>query len=77
MKSEARVLQDRIEFRALRWCRIDAQERIGGEQHEGEEAQRDEGLDREHARLKPRGQIVAEGRHGCAVDGEDGDPEQQ
>ena len=47
MENHADILQQRIEVRALGGRREEAQERVGGEQHEEEEAHADEA---EHAR---------------------------
>ena len=77
MEGEAGVLEDRVELGPVGRRRVEAGEGVGGEQHEGEEAEGDGGLDGQRPRLEPGRQIVAEGGHGRAVDGEDGDPEQE
>ncbi|KAG1534213.1 hypothetical protein G6F50_015619 [Rhizopus delemar] len=41
MDDQPRVLQQRIEVAAFQWHRIQAQERVGGEDQEGEEADAD------------------------------------
>ncbi len=77
MRGERRVLQDRIEALAVERCRIDALERVGGEQHEGEKAQADEALHRQHPRPERRRQVVAEQRHAGAVERQDPDPKDE
>ena len=60
MKSETRVLQDRVEIAALEWRLRNADERIGRGQNEQMKRRRDPALDGERVGLERRGQIVAE-----------------
>ena len=77
MESEARVLQERIQARAVQRRRPDARERVGSEQREGEEARTDHRLDREHAHLKRLAQAAAEYGDHRAEQRQDQNPEQQ
>ena len=66
MEDHARVLQQRIEVRALGGRREEAQERVGGEQHEEEEAHADEAEHARHAGDHLGGQAAgAEGDRGA------------
>ncbi len=76
MEGEAGVLQQRVQVVAVQRRREDALEGIGGEEGKGQEADRDHGLDRQHPRLEPRGQVAAEGRHRAAEQRQDQDPQQ-
>jgi hypothetical protein len=75
MEGEARVLQQRIEIVAVDRRRDDPQEWVRCHDDEGEKAERDHGLDREHARLQAGRKIAAEGRDQCAKQGQDQDPQ--
>ncbi len=75
MEGERGVLQDRIEAVAVGGRRIDAQERIGGEQNEEAERHRDRGLHGEHVGFQRRRQVAPEGGDGGAEQGEDQHPQ--
>ena len=75
MNGETDVLQHRVEVLPFRRRRIEPQERIRGEDDEGEEGHGDQALNAEHARLQSRRQAVPEKRHKSAEDREDEGPE--
>ena len=62
MERQARVLQHRVQAAAVRRRREGAQERVGGEQDEQQEADADHALHRQHPRPQRRRQVV--GEHG-------------
>ena len=76
MDGEADILQHRVEVPALGRRRIEPQERVRGEDDEGEERGGDQALHGEHAGLQSRRQTIAEQRHERAEDREDERPEQ-
>ena len=76
MNREARILQDRVEIAALERRVGDAQERVGGQQDEEKEGDRDPGLHAEHVGLEPRRQIAAEQRDQRAEQRQDQHPQQ-
>ncbi|KAG0771517.1 hypothetical protein G6F22_016408 [Rhizopus arrhizus] len=63
MDDQPRVLQQRIEVAAFQWHRIQAQERVGGEDQEGEEADADHTHHRQDARLQRCRQVPREQRY--------------
>ncbi|KAG0958570.1 hypothetical protein G6F31_012326 [Rhizopus arrhizus] len=63
MDDQPRVLQQRIEVAAFQWHRIQAQERVGGEDQEGEEADADHTHHRQYARLHRCRQVPREQRY--------------
>ena len=77
MRRERRVLEDRIEALAIERRRVEAQERVRGQQHEGEEADPDQGLHREHPCLEGGRQVAPEQRDAAAVEREDPDPQHE
>ncbi len=62
MEGHARVLQHRIEIRAIGRHRQQAAEWVGRKQNEAEEADRDDAEHRQHARQKHLGQLPAKQR---------------
>ena len=75
MHREAGILQDRVEPAPVERCRIEPKERIGGQQHEGQEADADQRLDAQHAGPEHGRQVAAEHGHRSAEQGEDPHPE--
>ena len=76
MEGEAGILQQRIEAVAVERRGRDALEGIRGEQQEGEEADADQRLDREHAAAQGVGQVGAEDRDRGAEQRQDQRPQQ-
>ena len=79
VEGEARVLQDRVESR---WpsagAVAEAQERVRGEQHEGEEADRRSAPARDSTRARnASGRLAPNGGHGRAEQRQDPDPQHQ
>jgi len=62
MKRQTRVLQQRIEIAAFQRGRKDTIERIGRQQHEQQEADRNQALDRQRTGLQAGRKIAAEHR---------------
>ena len=60
MEGEAGILQDRVEPAAVERRRVEPEERVGGEQHEGQEADADQRLHAQHAGPERRRQVAAE-----------------
>ena len=78
VEGEARVLQDRVEAVAVERRRVEPQERVGGEQHEGQEADADQPL---HARAPGPGtmggRLRPKAATAAAEQRQDPDPEDQ
>ena len=75
MHGEAEILQDRVEVLPLDRRRVEAEERVGGDEDEDEEGARDPGLDAEDVRPQRVGQVAGEERHQGAEEGEDEHPQ--
>ena len=76
MKSERRILQDRVEAIAIKRCGIKAQEGVRGEKQEHKERGTDQSLNTQHPGTQAIGQIAAEESHCGAKGCEDQGPEQ-
>jgi len=77
MENQARVLQQRIEIAAFRHRRQQAIERVGGEQGERHEADRDQAHHAEHASHHGQRKAAAETCYGSSPAGQDQHPQQQ
>ena len=76
MEGEARVLQQRVQVRAIDGGRVEPDEGVGRQYDEQREDGTDEPLHAQHARFEAVRQIAAEGRNAAAEDGQDEDPQQ-
>ena len=76
MEGEAWILQKRIEARALKRGGVEAQERVGREQQEGEKADADQPLDTQHAGAQTGRQVAPEPGDHKAEQCEDQNPQQ-
>ena len=74
MKREARVLQQRVQVATVDRRRIEALERVGRKQDEGEEGDRDHRLHRQRSGAQARRQIAAECGDRGAEHGKDQHP---
>ena len=77
MRRERRVLEDRIEALAIERRRVETQERVRGEQHEGEKTDPDQPLHRQDPGLERGRQVGPEQRDGAAVQREDPHPQHE
>src|SRR5262249_6780576 len=76
MEDEAGILEQRIEFGAVRRRWIKTQEGIGGEKRKAKERSGDQSLNRQNVRLKRLAQTCPEQRERRAVDRKDQHPEE-